>query len=165
MAPTYLLGTKAGGDPGVLLQCTSGVIIGGGVPLEVIHQLGDGLLHLQRHGCHNILLQTERFGGHGDSCGGSRPEGEAERKMGVKRERAQAEQWGGVESHYYSAWYSGLYAEPADVDLLVVNTRCTWTVEKKTPNHTFLFFISTGKGHQRSRCSCKMHLRYIKQPN
>lgn len=64
----YLLRTEARGDPDIFLQCTSRVIIRGGVSLEVVHQLGDGLFHLQRHGCHNMLLYTNRFSGHRYSC-------------------------------------------------------------------------------------------------
>ncbi len=84
----YLLRTEAGGNPGVFLQCTSRVIIRGGVPLEVVHQLGDGLLHLQRHGCHNMLLYTNRFSGHRYSCRGNRQESEkeAERRIQMKKE-------------------------------------------------------------------------------
>lgn len=78
----YLLRTEARGNPDVLLQCTSRVVIRGWVSLEVVHQLGDGLFHLQRHGCHNMLLYTNRFSGHRYSYWGNR--------QGVRRE---AEKW------------------------------------------------------------------------
>lgn len=78
----YLLRTEARGNPDILLQCTSRVIIRGWVSLEVVHQLGDGLFHLQRHGCHNMLLYTNRFSGHRYSYWGNR--------QGVRRE---AEKW------------------------------------------------------------------------
>lgn len=68
----YLLRTEARGNPDILLQCTSRVIIRGRVSLEVVHQLGDGLFHLQRHGCHNMLLCTNRFSGHRFSYWGKR---------------------------------------------------------------------------------------------
>ena len=64
----YLLRTEGGGDPGVFLQRAARVVVRGGVPLEVVHQLGDGLFHLQRHGCHNMLLYTNQFSGHRCSC-------------------------------------------------------------------------------------------------
>lgn len=64
----YLLRTEAGWNPDVFLQSASGVIIRGGVPLEVVHQLGDGLLHLQRHGCHNMLCCTRCFRGGWYTC-------------------------------------------------------------------------------------------------
>ena len=55
----YLLRTEAWGHPHVLLQGTARVVIRSGVSLEVVHELGDGLLHLQRHGCHYMLLYTK----------------------------------------------------------------------------------------------------------
>ena len=97
-----LLRTEAGGNPDVLFQRTSRVIIRGGVPLEVVHQLGDGLFHLQRHGCHNMLLYTDRFSGHRYSCRGNRQEGEQrgrkEDLRGKKRtgdEATREKNWGG----------------------------------------------------------------------
>lgn len=52
----YLLRLQPRGNPGVLFQSTARVIIGGRVPLEVKHEFADGLLHLQRHHCHHVLL-------------------------------------------------------------------------------------------------------------
>lgn len=52
----YLLRFESRWNPGVLLQGTAGVVVRRGVPLEVVHQLGDRLLHLYRHGCHSMLL-------------------------------------------------------------------------------------------------------------
>lgn len=67
----YLLRTEAWGDPHVLLQCTPRVVIRSGISLEVVHELGDGLLHLQRHGCHYMLLYTEHLSGHRFPCQGN----------------------------------------------------------------------------------------------
>lgn len=53
---SYLLRFQAGGHPRILLQGTARVVVGGGIPLEVEHELGDGLLHLQRHNCHDVLF-------------------------------------------------------------------------------------------------------------
>lgn len=68
LACLYLFRAETRGNPDVFLQCTTRVIIGGWVSLEVVHQLGDGLFHLQRHGCHNMLRYTGRFSGHRYSC-------------------------------------------------------------------------------------------------
>lgn len=54
----YLFWFEAWWDPGVLLQGAARVVVRGGVPLEVVHELGDRLLHLDRHGCHCMLLPT-----------------------------------------------------------------------------------------------------------
>lgn len=52
----YLFRFEAGRHPGVLLQSAARVIVRRGVPLKVVHQLGHGLLHLQRHDRHNMIL-------------------------------------------------------------------------------------------------------------
>ena len=54
----YLFRFESRWYPGILLQGTAWVIVWGWVPLEVVHQLGDRLLHLYRHGCHCMLLTT-----------------------------------------------------------------------------------------------------------
>lgn len=53
---SYLLRFESRWHPGVLLQGAAGVVVRGGVSLEVVHQLGDRLLHLYGHGCHCMLL-------------------------------------------------------------------------------------------------------------
>jgi len=55
-AGIYLLWLEAGGYPSVLFQGAAGVVVGGGVPLEVVHELGDRLLHLHGHGRQCMLL-------------------------------------------------------------------------------------------------------------
>lgn len=52
----YLFRLQPGRDPGVLLQGTAWVVIWGRVPLEVKHEFADGLLHLQGHHRHHVLL-------------------------------------------------------------------------------------------------------------
>lgn len=52
----YLFGFEPGRHPGVFLQGAARVVVRRGVPLEVIQQLGHGLLHLQRDGRHSMIL-------------------------------------------------------------------------------------------------------------
>lgn len=47
---------ESGWHPSILLKSTARVIVRCRVPLEVVHQFGHRLLHLQRHGSHNMLL-------------------------------------------------------------------------------------------------------------
>ena len=69
----HLFWAEARWGPGVFLQSTARVVVRGGVPLEVIHELGDGcLLHLQWHRCQNMLLPRALSAAHyyGRSIGG-----------------------------------------------------------------------------------------------
>lgn len=52
----YLFRLQPGRDPGILLQGAAWVVIWGRVPLEVKHEFADGLLHLQGHHRHHVLL-------------------------------------------------------------------------------------------------------------
>lgn len=52
----YLFGLQSRRHPGVLLQGAARVIVRGRVPLEVKHEFADGLLHLQGHHRHHVLL-------------------------------------------------------------------------------------------------------------
>lgn len=52
----YLFRLQTRRDPGILFQGTAWVIIWGRIPLKVKHEFADGLLHLQRHHCHHVLL-------------------------------------------------------------------------------------------------------------
>lgn len=52
----YLLGLETGRNPGIFLQSTARVIVGRGVPLKVVHELVDGLLHFQRHHGGGVIL-------------------------------------------------------------------------------------------------------------
>lgn len=42
----YLFWFETGRDPGILLKSAARVIVGCGVPLEFVQQLGNALLHL-----------------------------------------------------------------------------------------------------------------------
>lgn len=52
----YLFRLQPRRDPGVLLQGAARVVVRGRVPLEVKHEFADGLLHLQGHHRHHVLL-------------------------------------------------------------------------------------------------------------
>lgn len=72
MTSQYLFWFESWWDPGVLLQRTPRVIVGRRVPLEVVHQLCDRLLHLYGHDCHCMIL-TATLTVHTDFPTGTKP--------------------------------------------------------------------------------------------
>lgn len=54
----YLFWFEAWGHPSIFLQSTAGVVVGGGVPLEVKHELRHRPLHVQSHHHRLIPLPT-----------------------------------------------------------------------------------------------------------
>lgn len=111
---SYLLRFQAGGHPRILLQGTARVVVGGGIPLEVEHELGDGLLHLQRHNCHDVLfLGALTVKANLPARGRERKKEEFPSELHCKRETAEipASRWPAATelSHFFFFLCSGIF--------------------------------------------------------